>query len=227
MYKNGTKGLSRFVSRTIAAAALFSAAGALAAPSGPPLASSFPGPLWQVVAPKGGTAWIADAHLVLNVPGGSNHSVLPANRTVRVVQPIGDQDFDVSIKIDSPIHARDEGTSQGLMVLAGDQDFLTFGLVTDGTNISLSALKVSGGVADTVFTMASFNEYQNPICLRLSRNRSSYAAYYSVDGVVWTLATSFNDTRVPTSVGPFAGNYNRNPARAVPVVMAINWFNVL
>ena len=59
------------------------------------------------------------------------------------------------------------------------------------------------------------------------QDRSTYTAYYSVDGVVWTQATSFIDNRVPTSIGPFAGNYNRTPAKAVPVVMAINWFDVL
>jgi hypothetical protein len=195
---------------------------------GGPLASSFPGPLWEVVTPKGGTASVANAHLTLKVPGGSNHdALLPSNQTVRVVQPIGNNDFDVSIKIDSPIVATDAGTSQGLMVLADDVDFITFALVTDGTNISLIAHTVSGGVATTVFDQASFNEYHNPICLRLNRTGSSYTAYYSIDGVVWTQATSFTDTRVPTSIGPFAGNYNSNPTKAVPVVMAINWFDVL
>jgi hypothetical protein len=32
---------------------------------------------------------------------------------------------------------------------------------------------------------------------------------------------------VPTQIGPFAGNYNSAPAKAVPVVMAINWFDIL
>jgi hypothetical protein len=193
-----------------------------------PLASSFPGPLWEVVTPVGGTASVANAHLTLNVPGGSNHdALLPSNQAVRVVQPIGNNDFDVSIKIDSPIVATDVGTSQGLMVLADDLDFITFALVTDGTNISLTAHTVTAGVAATVYDQASFNEYHNPICLRLNRTGSSYTAYYSVDCVVWTQATSFTDTQVPTSIGPFAGNYNRNPANAVPVVMAINWFDVL
>jgi hypothetical protein len=48
-----------------------------------------------------------------------------------------------------------------------------------------------------------------------------------VDGNVWTQATAFRDTRVPTSIGPFAGNYNPTPAKAVPVVMSINWFDIL
>src|SRR5580658_3055675 len=90
---------------------------------GAPLASSFPGPLWDVVAPVGGTASVANAHLTLSVPGGSNHDpLLPTNQAVRVVQPINDSNFDVSIKIDSPISAKDADTSQGLMVLADNQN---------------------------------------------------------------------------------------------------------
>jgi Beta xylosidase C-terminal Concanavalin A-like domain len=205
-----------------------SMAGGPGSDPGLPMASSFPGPLWEVVTPGGGTASVANAHLVLNVPGGSNHdAVLPSNQAVRVVQPVGNYDFDVSIKIDSPIAATDAGTSRGLMVLADNENFLTFALVTDGTNLSLTAKLVTGGVAKEVFHQASFNEYRDPICLRLNRQASTYTAYYSVDQVVWSQVASFPDTQVPTLVGPFAGNYNQNPAKAVPVVMAINWFNVL
>ncbi len=229
MYKTRTQCRSVLVSSlAIMLAGHGAFASAPVSAPGAPLASSFPGPLWEVVTPKGGTVSVANAHLTLNVPGGSNHdTLLPSNQAVRVVQPIGNEDFDVSIKIDSPIAATDAGTSRGLIVLADDQDFITFALVTDGTNISLTARTVSGGVATTVFDEVSFNEYHNPICLRLTRSRSAYTAYYSVDGVVWTQATSFVDNRVPTSIGPFAGNYNQTPGKAVPVVMAINWFDVL
>jgi hypothetical protein len=229
MHRNRSLWMGTLVSSLVMMLAAHSACGATqAAEPGAPLASSFPGPLWAVVTPNGGTAAVENAHLTLMVPGGSNHdALLPSNQAVRVVQPIGNEDFDVSIKIDSPIVATAAGTSQGLMVIVDDQDFITFALVTDGTNISLAAHKVSAGVAATVFDEASFNEYHNPICLRLTRAGTTYTAYYSPDGVVWTQATSFVDTRVPTLIGPFAGNYNRVPARAVPVVMAVNWFDVL
>jgi hypothetical protein len=204
------------------------AAGPVPAVPAAPLSSSFPGPLWEVVAPVGGTAAVSNQHLFLNVPGGSNHDTLhPSNQAVRVVQPIGDESFDVSIKIDSPVVATDTGTSRGLMVLADDENFITFALVTNGTNLGLSVQTITKGVAATVFDQASFNEYQNPMYLRLTRNGVSYEAYYSVDGVVWTQTASFTDTRVPTLIGPFAGNYNPTPSRAIPVVMAINWFNIL
>ena len=96
----------------------------------------------------------------------------------------------MAIKIDSPITATDPGTSRGLMVLADNQDFITFALTTDGTNISLTARTVTAGVATTVFNQASFNEYHNPICLRLARTGTAYTAYYSPDGVVWVQAAT-------------------------------------
>ena len=54
--------------------------------------------------PNGGSASISNAHLFLGVPGGANHdTVSPSNQAVRVVQAIGNENFDVAIKIDSPI----------------------------------------------------------------------------------------------------------------------------
>jgi hypothetical protein len=40
------------------------------------------------------------------------------------VQPVGDKNFDVSIKIDSPVLATNVGSSQGLMVIAGQENSL-------------------------------------------------------------------------------------------------------
>jgi regulation of enolase protein 1 (concanavalin A-like superfamily) len=202
--------------------------GPVPAPAGAPLSSSFAGPLWDVVAPNGGSASASNEHLYLIVPGGSNHdTLLPSNQALRVLQPIGDQDFDVSIKIDTPVKATDEDTGRGLMVVIDSQDFITLALVTDGTNLGLRGQSVAGSEATTVFNITSFNEYRNPMYLRMTRSGAAYTAYYSDDGVVWSQAATFKDARVPTSIGPFASNYNGNPARAVPVTMAINWFNVL
>jgi hypothetical protein len=45
----------------------------------------------------------------------------------------------------------DENTSRGLMVLADDQNFITFALMTSGANLDASVHAVSDGVAATVF----------------------------------------------------------------------------
>jgi hypothetical protein len=191
------------------------------------VADKFSGPLWKVVTPAGGSASISNGHLFLRVPGGSNHdTLLPSNQAVRAVQPIGDTDFAVSIKIDSQIDASDTGTSQGIMVLSDDDDFITFALTTDGTNIGLVARTVNAGVSTAVLEDTNLNQYQNPMYLRLARSGVAYTASYSTDGTHWTQATSFTDAGAFTFIGPFASNYSTNPQQAVPVVMSVDWFNV-
>jgi hypothetical protein len=208
-------------------------ASSLVASAPPPAApgkvqpDGFQGPFWGVVAPAGGSASISNSHLYIGVPGGSNHdTMLSSNRAVRVVQTIGNQNFDVAIKIDSPLFATDANTSQGLMVSSDDRNFITFALQTDGTRVGLSAFTVTGGVATSVLQDSAFSQYQNPMYLRLTKTGSAYVALYSVDGINYTQAVSFTDGAAPTAIGPFASNYNDTPANAVPVVMSVNWFDV-
>ena len=199
-------------------------------PAGPStaLADSFQGPLWSPVTPGGGSASISNEHLFLAVPGGSNHDAFgTSNQTARVLQPIGNEDFDVAIKIDSPLYANEAQTSQGLMVLADEKNFVTFALETDGTSIGLSAHTVINGAAVSVLADGNFAQYQNPMFLRITRKASSYGAFYSLDGANWTQATSFTWTATAAAIGPFVGNFNETPASAVPVVMSVNWFDVL
>jgi hypothetical protein len=202
-------------------------AGPAPAAPGEALPDAFAGPFWRLEAPVGGSASISNSHLFLGVPGGANHDpLLPSNQAVRVMQQIGKQNFDVSIKIDSPLFATDAGTSQGLMMLADSEDFVTFGLTTDGNNIGMSIHTVTHGVASTMLEDADFSQYQSPMYLQLSRMGSAYVAQYSVDGVSWTQVASFTYLTPPTQIGPYASNYNANPANAVPVVMSVNWFDV-
>jgi regulation of enolase protein 1 (concanavalin A-like superfamily) len=220
--------IARYAALGLLATQIAGAATPLATPPKGPLSSSFPGPLWSLVAPKGGTAQVSNAHLFLKVPGGSNHDPLATtNQAVRLVQPVGNVNFDVAIKVDSAVVASDADTSSGLIVVADDKNYVTFGISTNGTNVTLSAHQVNQGTPATLFEHAGFTEYQNPLFLRINRNGAAYIAYYSVDGNVWTQAGTFSFEQAPTAVGPFAGNSNANPARAVPVVVAINWFNVL
>jgi hypothetical protein len=229
MYRNCSRYLLAIVSSLTIVLATHPILAATPTPAAPgvPLASNFPGPFWEVVTPAGGTASVSSAHLFLNVPGGSNHdALLPSNQAVRVVQPIGNDNFDVSIKIDSPLAASNEGTKEGLMVVSDSKDFISFELATDGINIHLSAETVARGVATAVLDDANFNQYQTPMYLRLKRAANIYSAYYSIDGATWTLAIAFTDTKIPTLIGPFASNFNATPSKAVPVAMSVNWFDV-
>jgi hypothetical protein len=204
-----------------------SVAGPIPAGPGPALPDGFAGPFWRLQNPAGGSASISNSHLFLGVPGGANHDALQsANQAVRVVQQIGNENFDVTIKMDSPLFAADANTSQGLMVLADNEDFVTFALITDGHNIGLSVHTVIHGVATTMLEDSDFSQYQNPMYLRLSRTGSDYVAQYSIDGVSWSQAASFTYLSRATMIGPYASNYNENPANAFPVVMSVNWFDV-
>ena len=182
----------------------------------------------MLVTPAGGSAAISNSHLFIGVPGGENHDpLLPSNQAVRVVQAIGNEDFDVAVKIDSPLVATDGNTSQGVMVLSGNGNFITFALTTNGTSVGLSARTVAGGVATKVLDDTDFSQYQNPMYLRVTKAGSAFVALYSLDGTNWTQAASFTDLTKFTSIGPFASNYNDTPANATPVVMSVNWFDVL
>jgi hypothetical protein len=194
---------------------------------GPALPDTFLGPFWSLENPGGGSASISNSHLFIGVPGGANHDALhSSNQAVRVMQTIGNANFDVAVKIDSPLYGSDGGTSQGLMVISDSADYITYALVTNGSSVGLSANIISRGSVTAVLSDQAFSQYTNPMYLRLSRNGSSYIAFYSVDGTSWTQAANFTDTLAPTEIGPFAGNYNDNPASAVPVVMSTNWFDV-
>src|ERR1700722_6146012 len=78
MYENRSQCL-RLVVCCLAFALGAKAAGAsnpAPAEPGAPLRSSFEGTLWQVLSAPGGTATVSNAHLFINVPGGSNHDAL-------------------------------------------------------------------------------------------------------------------------------------------------------
>jgi Beta xylosidase C-terminal Concanavalin A-like domain len=193
---------------------------------GSPIEDVFLGPFWKLVSPVGGWASMSNDHLLLNVPGGSNHDTLaPVNNAVRVMQAIGNYNFDVSIKIDSTLVRTSAGTKEGLMVTSDAKHSITFEVAADGTNLHLSAETVASGLATVLLDIANFRQYQSPMYLRLSRAGSAYIAYYSIDGANWIQATSFTYTRMPTSIGLFGGNYNASPAAANPVVMSVDWFH--
>src|ERR1700729_4139851 len=73
--------------------------------------------LWTVVAPAGGSAAVSNGHLVITVPGGSNHDAFtPALDAVQVEQKISNVNFDVNVKIDSVLPSSAQYSGDGLMV---------------------------------------------------------------------------------------------------------------
>ena len=160
---------------------------------------------------------VANAHLTLTVPGGSNHDTLPAGKPGC---PGGAADRELRLRCGHQNrfadHGDRRGTSRGLMVLADDQDFITFALVTDGTNISLTAQHRHRRRCDHCVRPGQLQRIPQSNLPAAQQDRQLLHRLLFRRRSVWIQAASFIDTRVPTFIGPFAGNYNNTPRRLLP-----------
>ncbi len=94
------------------------------------------------------------------------------------MQTIGNADFDVVIKIDSPLFATDGNTSQGLMVLHGDRE-LHYLCADDGWKQNRPQ-RTQGRPLEwrpRCLQDGDFSQYQNPMYLRLTKTGSAYDAH--------------------------------------------------
>ena len=200
--------------------------------AGPPVADDFNGSslntgLWTVQAPVGGSAAVSNGHLVINVPGGSNHDgFTPALDAVQVVQQISNANFDVNVKIDSTLAASGQYSGDGILVEGDAHNYIRFGVGANGSAVDLSANVISGGTQSTAFQVSPFSAYTVPTYLRLNRTGSTYTGYYSADGANWIQAGSFTDGSLTvTGLAPYGWNYNATPSNAVAVAASFDWFH--
>src|SRR3984957_12540656 len=200
--------------------------------AGPPVADDFNGSslnpsLWTVVAPAGGSAAVSNGHLVITVPGGSNHDAFtPALDAVQVEQKISNVNFDVNVKIDSTSAASGKYSGQGLLVEGDAHDYIRFEIRANGSSISLSANTIIAGTQSTKFQLSPFSGYVVPTYLRLNRTGSTYTGYYSADGVNWTKAGSFTDSSLTVSgLALYGSNYQSTSASAPAITPSFDWFH--
>jgi Chitobiase/beta-hexosaminidase C-terminal domain/FG-GAP-like repeat/Beta xylosidase C-terminal Concanavalin A-like domain len=200
--------------------------------SGAPVNDDFNGSslnpsLWTVVAPAGGSATVSNGHLVITVPGGSNHDAFnPALDAVQVEQKISNANFDVNVKIDSTIAASGKYSGQGLLVEGDAHDYIRFEISANGSSISLSANTIIGGTQSSKFQLSPFSGYVVPTYLRMNRTGSTYTGYYSADGVNWTKAGSFTDSSLTvTGLALYGSNYQSTPSNAPAITPSFDWFH--
>ena len=182
--------------------------------------------LWQVVAPAGGSAAVSNGELVITVPAGSNHDAfVPALDAVQVVQPIGNGNFDVALKIDSRLATPALYSGMGLMVEGDARNYIRFEIGKLGTTTSLNVDTIVAGAQTAQLTISPFSSYAVPTYLRLQRVGTTFTAYWSTDGVTWNQAAVFTDSIVVTGLAPYAGNYDGTPAQATAVTASFDWFH--
>ncbi|MGA9118080.1 MAG: T9SS type A sorting domain-containing protein [Bacteroidota bacterium] len=169
--------------------------------------------LWTFVDP------LADCQMSMNgkeikisVPAGTVHDAWTGGDDApRIMQPTNDADFQVIVKIDSPMTKQYQ--TSGILVQETPTSYLRFDIHSDGSKLVAFAASILNNVA-TAQTGGDVIVDSNgvvPLYLMVKRTSNSWQMSTSKDGSAWTLVASFNYTLVVSSVGIFVGNEGVTP----------------
>jgi regulation of enolase protein 1 (concanavalin A-like superfamily) len=172
--------------------------------------SSGLGSQWTWVNPVGdATVAVSGGLARLAVPAGVSHDLWTgAFRAPRLLQATPNVDFDVQVKIDSPMTARYQ--LQGLVAQQDADDLLRAELHHDGSGVRVFVATFVDG-RDAVRAHSSVG-FTASFWLRLVRVGDAWTFSASDDGVTWVTVATFTHRMVVNQVGIFAGNHNPNPS---------------
>jgi regulation of enolase protein 1 (concanavalin A-like superfamily) len=175
--------------------------------------------LWSFVAPCCGFLHMDGTDARLIVPSSTAHDVSTAgNRSVRIMQPMPNVDFDVEVKFDSAVTRQYQ--EEGIIVEQDSKNFVRFDIESDGTTPRLFAASFVNKVPTTRHNIAI--SAGSPIWMRVKRVGNTWTQSWSVDGVNFTAATSFTFALTAIKIGPFAGNaLATNPRAPAPSFTAM------
>ena len=174
-------------------------------------------PVWSVVDPKGdGTVSVdgagsGESRLSLAVPEGSAHDPWNTNRSLRMMQPAADVDFQAELGFASVPSAAYQ--SQGLIVEQDEDDWLRFEVHHNGSSLRAFAAKTTAGFSTGTINRTIPTPPDQLIFLRVGRAGTQWTLSYSYDGEAWSVAGTFDHTQAVSAVGPFVGN---NPSGGAP-----------
>lgn len=145
----------------------------------------------------------ADAHLALSLPAGSSHDIWGTNRSLRVLQPVGDQDFNVDVKFDSVPVSRYQ--TQGLLIQQDASNWLRFDVYHDGSRLhAYAASTVDGTSARKLDRVVAAVD---SVHIRVVREGSTWMMTVQTDDGDPQTIGSFDRAMAPAAVGPFAANH--------------------
>ena len=175
--------------------------------------------LWTFVNPVGdGTYSVNGTQLLLNVPANVSHNIwTEGNRSVRVMQPTQNVDFEIVTKFESFVTQRYQ--MQGILVEQDSQNFLRFEVHNDGAGVKLYAARFLGGSPRAV--IADVSLAGTPAYLRVTRVGTLWSFSYSNDGETWVAGGSFTFSMTVTKSGVFGANHGTPPLRPAPAHTAI------
>ena len=173
-------------------------------------ACSVDGSVWTFVDPVGDSSVsVNGTQLELSVPAGIAHDVWSGgNMAPRLMQPVGDGDFEVEVKFESPV--TDSFEMQGLIVQQDLDDFLRFDFFGSGGQTRVFAARFVGG-SPTALANVAIPVSAAPLYIKVTRTGDTWALAYSSDGSTWTTVTSFVHALTVSEVGPFVGNAGSSP----------------
>jgi chitodextrinase len=170
-------------------------------------------PAWTFHDPVGDCSYdlrgadTRDAWLRLSVPAGTGHDVWRSgNDSARVMQDIGNVDFEVEVKFESYMSKTFQ--LQGIIVEQDENNYLRFDFYNNAGKIRnfVASFKNSSPSIKRNDIVPNVNPYANPIYMKVKRQGDQWTQWYSHNGQTWTESISFRHPLAVTSVGPFAGN---------------------
>ena len=161
--------------------------------------------LWAVVNPVGnGSVSLNGLDAVLSVPAGTEHDLWTGgDQSLRILQTTTSlTDFQVEVKFDS-IPAT--GGDQGVIVQTDANNYLRFDVYFDGSTQRMFAASFVNN-NPTVQSSVAISGAKAPFWIRVQRIGTTWTDSWSVDGINFTQAASFNYSLVVNQIGPYAGN---------------------
>ena len=132
----------------------------------------------------------------------------------RLMQPVGNADFEVAAKFESLVSDRYE--LQGLIVQQDLDDLLRFDFYGDGGVTRVFAARFVAGVPTALANVTIPSSAT--LHMKVTRTGNTWALAYSADGSTWTSVTSFVHALSVSEVGPFVGNAGSSPPGHTAVI---------
>lgn len=161
--------------------------------------------IWTYYDPLGDcNVSLTNGKLRFDVAAGVSHDVWGSgNKAPRLMQDVGDTDFEIRAKFDSPVELKYQ--LQGLIVEQGIGNFLRFNVQSEGADTKIYVGSFVDGTPETKMysTIVSGEAYY----LSVTRQQNVWKLYYSYDGQQWYEAVTFYRDIIPGKVGIFAANH--------------------
>lgn len=174
--------------------------------------------LWTFIHPGDGTYNTNGTQLLLNVPANVSHNIwLEGNRSVRVMQPTQNVDFEIVTRFESSVTQRYQ--MQGILVEQDSLNYLRFEVYHDGSSTKLFAARFQDGNPRPLISNVELGA--TPPYLRVTRVGGQWGFSFSNNGNDWIAGGSFNYNLNVVKTGVYGANHGTPPGRPAPAYTAI------